>query len=199
MADWDRYDGLNTRLGACRHVDRRDRSTPRKKTRTMGARRPDVATQATERGVGRRRAARRALCIQRRDGRGLRLLVRHADGAFRALPSCIARAVRARLKATSYIQMMSAHRAGEYRLVLRPHGAASSRRSSACTSGSQGIGYAYETIRNGKADVMIAGGAEELRRDRWRRCSTRCFATSTRNDTPTETPSPVRSRSRRPA
>jgi 3-oxoacyl-[acyl-carrier-protein] synthase II len=33
---------------------------------------------------------------------------------------------------------------------------------SACTSGSQSIGFAYETIRAGVQDVMIAGGAEEL-------------------------------------
>ncbi|NVB42503.1 beta-ketoacyl-ACP synthase [Pseudenhygromyxa sp. WMMC2535] len=32
---------------------------------------------------------------------------------------------------------------------------------SACTSGSQAIGAAYESIRYGMADVMIAGGAEE--------------------------------------
>lgn len=33
---------------------------------------------------------------------------------------------------------------------------------SACTSGSQSIGFAYEAIRGGVQDVMIAGGAEEL-------------------------------------
>jgi len=33
---------------------------------------------------------------------------------------------------------------------------------SACTSGSQGVGYAYEAIKFGKQDMMIAGGAEEL-------------------------------------
>ncbi len=33
---------------------------------------------------------------------------------------------------------------------------------SACTSGSQAIGYSYETIRSGAQTVMIAGGAEEL-------------------------------------
>jgi 3-oxoacyl-[acyl-carrier-protein] synthase II len=33
---------------------------------------------------------------------------------------------------------------------------------SACTSGSQSIGYAYEAIKYGLQDVMIAGGAEEL-------------------------------------
>lgn len=34
--------------------------------------------------------------------------------------------------------------------------------STACTSGSQGIGYAAENIAYGLADVMLAGGAEEL-------------------------------------
>ena len=33
---------------------------------------------------------------------------------------------------------------------------------SACTSGSQSIGFAYEAVRAGVQDVMIAGGAEEL-------------------------------------
>lgn len=32
----------------------------------------------------------------------------------------------------------------------------------ACTSGSQAVGYAYEAIQDGRADIMIAGGAEEL-------------------------------------
>lgn len=32
----------------------------------------------------------------------------------------------------------------------------------ACTSGSQAIGYACEAIEDGRADIMIAGGADEL-------------------------------------
>lgn len=34
--------------------------------------------------------------------------------------------------------------------------------SSACTSGSQGIGYGYESILYGGADIMVVGGAEEF-------------------------------------
>ena len=34
--------------------------------------------------------------------------------------------------------------------------------SSACTSGSQGIGYAYEAIKFGKIPMMLAGGADQL-------------------------------------
>jgi 3-oxoacyl-[acyl-carrier-protein] synthase II len=61
--------------------------------------------------------------------------------------------------------------------------------SSACTSGSQGIGYAYEAIKSGKQLAMVAGGAEEL-------CATEAavfdtlFATSLRNDAPGTTPRP---------
>lgn len=61
--------------------------------------------------------------------------------------------------------------------------------SSACTSGSQGIGYAYEAIKTGKQTLMVAGGAEEL-------CPSEAavfdtlYATSTKNATPSITPSP---------
>jgi 3-oxoacyl-[acyl-carrier-protein] synthase II len=61
--------------------------------------------------------------------------------------------------------------------------------SSACTSGSQAIGYGFEAIRHGYQDVMICGGAEEL-------CAAEVavfdtlFATSTKNSTPELTPKP---------
>ena len=61
--------------------------------------------------------------------------------------------------------------------------------SSACTSGSQGIGYAYEAIKYGHQELMVAGGAEEL-------CATEVavfdtlYATSTRNEAPSTSPRP---------
>lgn len=61
--------------------------------------------------------------------------------------------------------------------------------TSACTSGSQAIGYAYETIKYGKQKVMIAGGAEELSLGPTAVFDT-LFATSTRNDAPDTTPRP---------
>ena len=61
--------------------------------------------------------------------------------------------------------------------------------SSACTSGSQAIGFAYETIKYGKQAVMIAGGAEELSVGPTAVFDT-LFATSRRNDAPTTTPRP---------
>ncbi len=61
--------------------------------------------------------------------------------------------------------------------------------SSACASGNQGIGYAYEAIKYGMIDMMLAGGGEEL-------CVSEAFvfdslyATSLKNDTPKLAPSP---------
>ena len=61
--------------------------------------------------------------------------------------------------------------------------------SSACTSGSHAIGYAYEAIKYGRIQMMLAGGAEEL-------CPSECYvfnslyATSQKNSTPNLTPSP---------
>jgi 3-oxoacyl-[acyl-carrier-protein] synthase II len=61
--------------------------------------------------------------------------------------------------------------------------------SSACTSGSQGIGYAYEAIKSGKQLVMLAGGAEELTPTDAAVFDT-LFATSTTNASPESTPRP---------
>lgn len=61
--------------------------------------------------------------------------------------------------------------------------------SSACTSGSQAIGYAYETIREGKQIAMVAGGAEEMSPGASAVFDT-LYATSQKNITPHLTPSP---------
>ncbi|MBN2804963.1 MAG: beta-ketoacyl-ACP synthase [Deltaproteobacteria bacterium] len=61
--------------------------------------------------------------------------------------------------------------------------------TTACTSGSQAIGYGYESIKSGAQDIMICGGSEELDP-----LGTAVFdimyATSSRNDSPKTTPKP---------
>lgn len=59
----------------------------------------------------------------------------------------------------------------------------------ACTSGSLAIGYAYEAIKHGIQDVMIAGGAEEFDITQVAVFDT-LYATSTKNATPELSPSP---------
>ena len=90
--------------------------------------------------------------------------------------------------ATSYIQMMSHTAPVNVGVYFGLKGRVITT-SSACTSGSQGIGYAYEAIKFGRQKLMVAGGAEEL-------CVTEAavfdtlYATSTKNDTPKLTPQP---------
>lgn len=61
--------------------------------------------------------------------------------------------------------------------------------SSACSSGSQAIGYAYESIKYGLIPMMLAGGGEEF-------CPSEVYvfdslyAASRKNNTPKQTPSP---------
>src|SRR5205809_85837 len=60
---------------------------------------------------------------------------------------------------------------------------------SACTAGSQGIGYGYEAIVSGRQTVMVAGGAEELHAVNAAVFDI-MFATSKRNHEPHRTPRP---------
>jgi len=59
--------------------------------------------------------------------------------------------------------------------------------NTACTSSSQAIGFAYETIKHGVQDIMLAGGAEELSPANAAVFDT-LFATSSKNDSPEKTP-----------
>jgi 3-oxoacyl-[acyl-carrier-protein] synthase II len=92
------------------------------------------------------------------------------------------------LSATSYIKMMPHTTAVNLCVFFGLRGRVITT-SSACTSGSQGIGYAYESIRMGKQIVMVAGGADELSPTQTAVFDT-LYATSTRNDEPHLTPRP---------
>jgi len=90
--------------------------------------------------------------------------------------------------ATTYLKMMS-HTAPVNIGVFFGLSGRVYTTSSACTSGSQGVGAGYEAIRSGKQTVMVAGGAEQLDATAAAVFDT-LFATSTRNDAPQTTPRP---------
>ena len=93
-----------------------------------------------------------------------------------------------RINSTTYLRMMSHSAAVNISVYFGTIGRMYTT-SSACTAGSQGIGYAYECIRRGQQQIMLAGGAEEL-------CPTQAavfdtvYATSTKNAAPKTSPSP---------
>ena len=100
---------------------------------------------------------------------------------------CIDKEVKL-LNSGSYIKMMPQTAAVNISLYFKTHGRLIPT-STACTSGAMGIGYAYEAIKDGYADVMIAGGAEEIHPTQVGVFDT-LYATSSKNDTPKLTPSP---------
>ena len=92
------------------------------------------------------------------------------------------------LNSGSYVRMMAHTAPVNISLYFKTHGRLIPT-SSACTSGSMGIGYAYEAIKSGTQTVMIAGGSDEYGPSSIGVFDA-LFATSVKNSTPNKTPSP---------
>jgi 3-oxoacyl-[acyl-carrier-protein] synthase II len=186
MADWEDYEGLNTRLGAPAAPFELSERFNRKTQRSMG-RVALLATRASELALQDAGLLEHPLLTSGRMGVSF--------GSSAGTPSAIGdfgrmmeeRTTRG-INATTYIKMM-AHTAPVNIGVFFGVTGRVFTTSSACTSGSQGIGYAYEAIKSGKQIAMIAGGAEELDATEAAVFDT-LFATSVRNDTPELTPRP---------
>ena len=186
MREWDRFHGINTRLAAPVTGFSVESRYPRKKTRTMGPV-SRMAVYATE------KALNDAALLNDPFVRGGRVGIAYGSSFGSPAPviafaELMTQGASKTLNATSYIQMMSHTAAVNIGLFYGVTGRIIPT-SSACTSGSQAIGYAYEAIKWGKADAMIAGGAEELDVTESAVFDT-LFATSTRNDRPHTSPRP---------
>ncbi len=92
------------------------------------------------------------------------------------------------LNATTYTSIMPHTVAVNLSIYFGIHGRIIAT-STACTSGSQAIGYAAEAIRAGSMDLMVAGGAEELSAFSIAVFDA-LFATSQSNDNPQSAPRP---------
>lgn len=186
MEDWGRFTGIHTRLAAPVPGFSIENRYPRKKTRTMG-RVSQMAVYVTEKALLDAGLLDDPLLRGDRTGAAYGSSFGSPDavlGFFELKKEGASR----HLNATSYIQMMSHTTVVNIGLFFGITGRIIPT-SSACTSGSQGIGYAYESIRFGRADVMIAGGAEELDITDTAVFDT-LYATSTRNDAADSTPRP---------
>jgi len=186
MQSWERYTGVNTRLAAPVPTFTVDGRYPRKKTRTMGIV-AQMAVAATEQAL---EAAGLREDPALKNGRtGIAYGSSFGSPApVLAFAELMTQGFSRTLNASSYIQMMSHTAAVNIGLFFGMTGRIIPT-SSACTSGSQAIGYAYEAIQAGKADIMVAGGAEELDVTQAAVFDT-LFATSTQNDAPASSPRP---------
>jgi 3-oxoacyl-[acyl-carrier-protein] synthase II len=184
MPEWEQCEGLRTSLAA--PVDYQFPKLPRKKIRSMG-RVSLLATCATQKALEQANLLEHPALINGDTG----IAYGSSSGSTKAIPvfgDLIKGGPMTGFTSTSYVEMMS-HTAPVNMGVFFGTKGRIIPTSSACTSGSQGIGYAYEAIKFGRQKVMIAGGAEEL-------CITQgavfdsLFATSVKNDDPLSTPRP---------
>ena len=186
MPEWDYFDTLNTRLGAPVDDFQMPANYPRKMIRSMGR----VSLLSV-------RASEMALIDAGllddpalRDGR-TGIAYGSSSGSVdpvRIFGHMLESGSMQGVTSTSYIQMMPHTTAVNVGLFFGLKGRVIPT-SSACTSGCQGIGYAYEAIRFGRQVIMLAGGAEEISAPGAAVFDT-LFATSCRNDSPATTPRP---------
>jgi 3-oxoacyl-[acyl-carrier-protein] synthase II len=185
MPEWDFFDALNSRLG-CPIDDFQLPNWPRKHLRSMG-RVAQLAVAASERAL---RDAGLHDDASIGDGR-MGVAYGSSGGSIdpiRVMGRMLETGSMQGVTATSYVQMMAHTTAVNVGVFFGLKGRILPT-SSACTSGSQAIGYGYETIQQGKQKLMLCGGAEELSGPSAAVFDT-LFATSTRNDEAELTPRP---------
>lgn len=182
MSEWDKYRDLMTKIAAPIDGYKPPKEWDRKQLRSLG-RVSQYAVEAA--GLAIKNAGLNNSDISK---------FGVASGSSTGSTDAIASMARLLLdgqsdcNANTYIKMMPHTTAANIALFYKLTGRIIPT-SSACTSASHAIGYAYESIKYGICETMIAGGAEEL-------CASEAYvfdtlyATSTKNDTPKSTPAP---------
>ena len=174
MEAWDAFPEMETRLGAPLPAYAPPAHWTRKQLRSMGPL-AQYCTDAAEQAL--KQAGLLGDPVIRNRSMGdvldIGLLLAHQPNNFNA---------------NTYVRMMPHTTAANVAIFFGLTGRLIPT-SSACTSGSQGIGYAYEAIKYGKIPMMLAGGADQL-------CPSEAYvfdslyAASRRNGEPELTPRP---------
>lgn len=157
MDEWRSIDGLGCFLGAPVKIDSLSH-LPRKVLRTM-SRVSCIAADTAQKAL-----AQSQLALSELDMENVGIAYGSSFGSAEQLPA-FSRVISEKkirgISPTGYVQLMSHTAAINLSLLLGIKGRLYPT-SSACASGGQAIGYAYEAICQGVHPVMIAGSAEEL-------------------------------------
>ncbi|WP_407396455.1 beta-ketoacyl-ACP synthase [Treponema sp.] len=162
MQEWEHLDKMNTKL-ACPYTEELPKF-PRKKIRGMG-RVGLLSLVATD-------DALRMAGLLDEEGNSIEEIKNGRTGiaygccmgSMQALSDMIGIVERgdfSKVDSQTYIKCMPQTCAANLSIYYQIRGRVIVT-DTACTSGSQAIGYAYEAISDGRQDMMIAGGADEL-------------------------------------
>lgn len=184
VPDLEQYKGLNSHLGSLAGFTRPAHWT-RKTTRTMGPI-AEYALAATEQAV-----ADAGLDAATLEGGRCGIAYGSCSGSIEAHLDLFSMFFEHELKnvtSGTYIKLMPQTCACNLSVHFKTHGRLVPT-GTACTSGSLAVGNAFELIRYGVQDVMLAGGAEEFSPTQVAIFDT-LYATSLRNGEPSATPAP---------
>lgn len=186
MESLEQYERLNTKLAAPIEDFQTPEHYTRKVLRTMG-RVSVMSVACTEKALEQAGLLNDSVIQNGRTG----VSYGSSSGTMEALIDFYSMQVEKSVKGLtsgSYVKMMAHTAPVNISMYFKTTGRLITT-STACTSGSLGVGSAYEAIKNGYADVMIAGGSDELHPTQIAIFDT-LYATSQKNSTPELTPSP---------
>jgi len=182
MADWEKYQRMNTRLAA--PVQFPDPGFSRKQLRGMG-RVALMACATADKALAMAGLREDEELKNGRSGVAWGSSTGNVDALLDFYAMLTDNTVQG-ITATTYIKSMPQTCAVNIGVLYGLTGRLITT-NTACTAGSLSIGYAFEAIRAGAQDIMIAGGSEELNPTEAAVFDT-LYATSVKNDTPKKTP-----------
>ncbi len=158
MPEWNNVDHLRTRVaGVCGDVD--DKVIPRNYRRSMGRVSVLAAIAALE------AIADSGISEQEIGSPLCGVSFGSTAGSSESMEGFVKDVFTSRslkgLQSSVYLQFMSHTCAANLAMMFHTKGPVVAS-CTACVSGSQGVGFGYEAIKAGRADIMLAGGAEEM-------------------------------------
>ncbi len=187
MPEWGNIKGLRTRVAGLCDIKGEEESIPRQYRRSMGR----VGMLAALSAVDAVKAS--GLSEDEIASQACGISYGSTEGSVRSQMDYIGNMVQNRslegIPPSWYLKCMSHTCAGNLSILFHTRGPFIAS-CPACVSGSQGIGFGYEAIKTGKADIMITGGADEVDVLSAAVFDLMMATSSSYNDRPSETPRP---------
>ncbi len=187
MPEWESIRRLRTRVAGLCHIEGEEELIPRPYRRSMGR----VATLAALSAIDAVKAS--GLSEEEIASPACGVSYGSTEGSTKSQMEYIGNMIQTRslegIPASWYLKCMSHTCAGNLSILFHTRGPFIAS-CPACVSGSQGIGFGYEAIRSGKADIMITGGADEVDILSAAVFDLMMATSSNYNDRPSETPRP---------
>jgi 3-oxoacyl-[acyl-carrier-protein] synthase II len=187
MPEWQNIRRLRTRVAGLCHIEGEEELIPRPYRRSMGR----VAILAALSAIDAVKAS--GLSEEEVASPTCGVSYGSTEGSTKSQMEYIGNMLRNRslegIPASWYLKCMSHTCAGNLSVLFHTRGPFIAS-CPACVSGSQGIGFGYEAIKAGKADIMITGGADELDVLSAAVFDLMMATSSNYNDRPSETPRP---------